>query len=129
MGVVDLVNKVGAYRPGMSFAQAVSQALASALIALRENKLIPTRDGFEYAELMAPFGDQPHLDRAKKLQITRLVQAQPQHVQVPTLVDQLSIRKRTRFEELAFKFNNDAANMSVEERAELEALTVELNPL
>lgn len=129
MGVVDLVKAAGAYRPGMSFAQAVSQALATALVAMRESALIPNRDGFEYAELMQPFGDQPHLDRARKLQITQSMQGQALRMPTPIPVDPAVARKRLRFEELAFKANNDAENMGAEEKEELQALVLELNPL
>ena len=55
MSVADLIHLTGIYYPGMSFSQAVALALSSSLQTMREANLIPTRDGFEYAELMEKF--------------------------------------------------------------------------
>lgn len=71
MGCVDLLNQLGVLEEGTSFATVVSNALYQLLSLARDNEIIPTRDGFEYMEMMEPFKDQPHLDRTRKVRITK----------------------------------------------------------
>lgn len=52
MSVVDVIKSTGMYVEGMSFPQMVSLALSGCLQALRDNKVIPDRQGFEYNEVM-----------------------------------------------------------------------------
>lgn len=128
MACVDIVNKVGANRDGISFAQVVTLALSSAIAAFKENGLVPDRDGFEYSQLMEPFKDQPHIDRARKLQLTKVIQGMDKPV-APIVINRDRQKKKMRFDELAFKANHDELNMGEEEKAELQGLIQELMPL
>lgn len=128
MACVDVVNKVGAYRDGISFAQVVILALESAIAAFKANGLIPDRDGFDYSELMAPYKDQPHIDRARKLELTHIIEKMHKPIEA-IVVDPTVARIRRRYDELCFKSNNDPDNMDAAERAELQQLVQELNPL
>ena len=55
MGVVDVVNALEKYREGMAFSHAVSIALSALLETMRSTNTIPTRDGYEYTEMMQPY--------------------------------------------------------------------------
>lgn len=57
MAVVDVIQAARMHFTGMSFAQAVSTALACAMESFRQNNIVPTRDGFEYTAMMEPFPD------------------------------------------------------------------------
>lgn len=128
MACVDVVNKVGANRDGISFAQVVILALNSAVAAFKANGLIPDRDGFEYSSMMKPFKDQPHIDRARKLELTRIIQNMDVPA-APIVVNRELNKKQMRFRELAMKAEHDAVNMDEAERKELNDLVHELNPL
>jgi hypothetical protein len=56
MAVIDLLRMADVPTEGMSFASAVSRALDLALTGLIKAGHLPDRDGFEYSEMMAPFG-------------------------------------------------------------------------
>lgn len=71
MAVVDVVNAAGVYTKGMSFASMVSLALSSLLQTMRDQDVIPKRDGFEYNELVQPYLGQ----NGKKLEITKAMTA------------------------------------------------------
>ena len=128
MACVDVVNKVGANRDGISFAQVVVLALSSAVAAFKANGLIQERDGFEYTSMMLPFKDQPHIDRARKLELTKIIQNMDIPA-APIVVNRGLQNKQMRFKELAIKANHDEINMSAEEKAELAELVLELNPV
>ena len=55
MAVLDVCRSVGIELQGASFASLTSLALSSLLQTMRDHKIIPERDGFEYGEMMAPF--------------------------------------------------------------------------
>lgn len=55
MSVVDAIKGNGFYTPGMSYPAMVSMILAASLESMRKQGLIPTRDGFEYTEIMGPY--------------------------------------------------------------------------
>ncbi len=55
MSCIDLVELSGMKVSGMSLALAVKLALAGCLQAARENKTIPERTGFEYAQLVESY--------------------------------------------------------------------------
>ena len=128
MSCVDVVKKTGLNLQGASFSIIVSAALSSMLESFRQNGVIPVRDGFEYNEIMGSYPKQGKSQHARALAITRTMNLAMPTGQVPAALP-ADPRKRIRFEELAFKANNDETNMSQEERAELQDLILELNPL
>lgn len=72
MAAVDVLRNSQTITTGMSFAQVVSTAFHQLLNLAREKGIVPGRDGFEYAEMMEPFQDQPSMkNRGRKLQITQ----------------------------------------------------------
>lgn len=110
MSVADLVNKIGFNYTGMSFSQACAIALSSLLETMRSAGHLPERDGFEYDELMKPFGLRQRT--ARKHAITKTfgnigpefkVPAIPttQEPQLEVTADQL--RANRRINELAVK--------------------------
>lgn len=56
MAVIDLLRMADVPTDGMSFASAVSRALDLSLTGLIKAGQLPERTGFEYSEMMAPFG-------------------------------------------------------------------------
>ncbi len=55
MSVLDVVRAAGLDLDGASFASLTSLALGSLLETMRRDKIIPTRTGFEYMEMMAGY--------------------------------------------------------------------------
>lgn len=55
MSVVDVLAKTGTVIPGMSFSAMTALALSSLLETMRQQGKIPTRDGFEFSEMMTPY--------------------------------------------------------------------------
>lgn len=133
MAVCDIVERLGGLPPGTSFAQAVSLALASAMQTLREHSVVPTREGYEFSQLMAkyPMGDSREA-RRRALEITSTLKlANPGHVVRPVAPAPHTNRPpvgMARYEELAFKLSNDSLNMTDAERDELSDLTQKLFP-
>lgn len=74
MSVVDIVKSTGMYVEGMSFPQMVSLALSGCLQALRDNGVIPDRQGFEYQEVMKGILNSGH--GGKKLIIANRIHKQ-----------------------------------------------------
>ena len=138
MSCVDIAQKVGLVTTGMSFAQVVSMALAASMQTFRERGLVPQREGFEYAEMMRPFADQPSEDkgRTRKLQITETAHLAGSEFHVPAVVagkptvDQPNspawLRKKRRADELVAKREADPQNFSQGEQDELTSLADEL---
>jgi len=131
MACVDIVKQIGGeVLVGASFAQVVSLSLRSLIQSAQKGGAIPTRDGFEYADMMAPYSDQPHLDRERKLKIsatiegiqriTPLISGGAQQPYSPEVA-----RRKRRFEELRFHFQQDKDNMTEAEIEEYSALGVE----
>lgn len=56
MAVLDLLRMADVPLEGMSFSAACSRALDLAMSGLIKAGQLPERDGFEYSEMMAPFG-------------------------------------------------------------------------
>lgn len=73
MSVVDVINAAGINTRGMSFASAVSLSLSSLMETARQSNLIPTRDGFDYLDMMQQF--EGRSGQARKLQITQAVES------------------------------------------------------
>lgn len=83
MAVVDVMEAVGIPTDGMSFPAMVSLTLSSLLQTARDNNQIPTRDGFEYSEIMSPFMGQRR--NRKKLEITKTLHELGSSIHVPKL--------------------------------------------
>lgn len=131
MSCIDVVKKTGMNLQGASFSLIASAALSSALESFRQNGIIPDRDGFEYADMMREYPMSDKQGRAKALAITRTFSLAGSNIVVPPAVPRAPVdqRKKSRFDELAFKANHDEANMDEVERVELQELIQELMPL
>jgi len=124
MAVVDLVDKIGLHIPGMSFSQAVSIALSSAMESLRRAGAIPTRDGFEFSEMMQKYPNFNKGSKGKALDIARTFADLGSSFRPPSAVPESPAynRAKIRFEELRAKAKADPDNMSAEEFGEYSAL-------
>lgn len=130
MSCIDVVQKTGVNLQGASFTIIVSAALSSLLESMRQAGVIPTRDGFEYAQMMGSYPKQGKANHARALAITKTFAIAMPTGQIPAIVASPEVkRKRARFEELAFKVNNDPSNVDETERKEFDTLLHELNPL
>lgn len=127
MSCIDVVQRIGLSLQGASFSMIVSAALSSALESFRQNNIIPTRDGFEYEDMMKNYPKQGRAHHARALAITKLFTELGPAVQTPAIAP-VDTRKQTRFKELAFRWNTSPENVSEEEQAEMKALVLELNP-
>jgi len=131
MSVADIVRKLGFNYTGMSFSQACAIALSSLLETVRENGAIPRRDGFEFAEIMAPFGLKQRTGR--KLDITKtfnlLAGSEGRVPAIPVAVrgferspePELTPEQRQakfRYEELCLKREHAPESMTAEDEAE-----------
>lgn len=117
MVAVDVLQKVGILTPGMSFAQCVSTAFHYLGKAARDSGTIPTRDGFEYEKLMAQFPDQPHLDRTRKLGLTKtfqLAEVPREDTTVPFSKNPRIAAKERQLAELVAKAEVDPLNADSE---------------
>lgn len=83
MAVVDVIRKTGMDIPGASFASLVSLTLGSLLQMAREAELIPTRDGFEYSEMMQSY--EGTRSRRRKLEIANALRDVGRNVTLRTL--------------------------------------------
>lgn len=131
MSVIDVIAQTGLLPKGASFAQVVTTALATLLEGVRRAKIIPTRDGFEYAAMMAEYQDQPHIDRARKLDITQAVALGRLHGAMPAVSIAEApekARQRVRFDELYFKRKNNSENWTEADQAEFMPLYDEFAP-
>lgn len=128
MSCIDVVKKTGINLQGASFAIIVSTALASMLESFRQNGLIPTRDGFEYAEIMATYPKQGRANHARALAISKTFEIAGSDIFVKPIAPG-DMRKRQELDELVFKANSDPTNMSEEEGIRLKELMYEFNPL
>lgn len=66
MSIVDILELAKINTNGMTFAAACSAAVGVAMATLRDNGVLPTRQGFEYTDMMSRFIDRPKT-RALKL--------------------------------------------------------------
>lgn len=83
MAVLDVMEAVGITIEGMSFPAMVSLTLSSLLQTARDNGQIPTRDGFEFSQMMAPYIGQRRTK--KKLQIADAMHKLGSSVSAPKL--------------------------------------------
>lgn len=65
MSVVDILDRAKVNTTGMTFAAAVATAVGIAMATLRDNGVLPTRQGFEYTELMDQFVERPKVRSIK----------------------------------------------------------------
>lgn len=106
MSCIDIVEKAGALREGMSITAVVSRALSICCETLREAGTIPRRDGFEYGDMIAPFlTENKHVKRARILVGHELALADVQaeradRPRVPTLPGVASTTPALSFSEL-----------------------------
>jgi hypothetical protein len=82
MSVIDVMDKAGVNIQGMSFSGMVSLALSSLLENCRQQELIPTRDGFEFTEMVGPYLNQSH---AKKVHVTNTIGSLGSRIQAPAI--------------------------------------------
>lgn len=129
LACIDVLTQVGIDPKYMSFAQVVSMTLGTVLESLRQNNITPMRDGFEYNQMMAQFGDEPKKDRAQKLRISKSLQLSAKPLIAGITLDPKVQMKKLRFTELAEKANRDMESLTPGEATELQELVLELNPL
>lgn len=136
MACIDLVKSLeperpwGALPPGSSFAQCVSFALRVFCESSRLSGTVPTRDGFEFTEMMNMWPDTPGARaQARKVDISRTMErAIGEAGRVPSVGDirkgqtPAQRRARGRFEELAFKKNTTPESWTPAEEEELNWL-------
>lgn len=129
MAIVDVCKALGIPLTGAtSFSQATKIALASCLESLRQSGTIPTRDGFEYSEMMRAFPDQNDYSmRGVQLKIANISMHPDVHV-APIKVDHERARRKIQYEELLFKYKQDAVNFSDEDMQALVPLMAEFQP-
>lgn len=133
MGVADVVRQLNLHIQGMSFAQAVSITLTALLETVRSAGKIPSRDGWEYGEVMAPFAFKKR--SARKLEITKAFElTNPVGILPSEPIPELPIEARrlqSRLRELEWKRDADPGNFSEAEQRELawtlEALAESIN--
>lgn len=82
MSVVDVVKQAGVLTPGMSFASMVSLSLSSVMQTLRDQGIIPERDGFEYLEIVGPYISKQD---ARKIEISKTLASAGSRIKVSGL--------------------------------------------
>ena len=123
LAVIDVVEKLSLNIRGMSFSQAVSIALASAMESLRQAGAIPERDGFEFTEMMQRYPAVTKGARGQALRITNAMRLAGPDVQVPAAAPSREVTQaRIRLDELLLRCEADPLNASAEDKAELERL-------
>lgn len=135
MACVDLVKKLepdkpwGALPPGSSFAQLVSFSLRVLCESARLSAVVPTREGFEFSELMEQWPDTPgSRSQARKVDISRTIERAigedgrvPGVQQMPRGAPMSAEQRRatTRMHELFFKQEHAPDSWTPEDDAEL----------
>ena len=127
MAILDVLKRIDYLPPGMSFAHGVSVALGSVLESLRQSGVIPTRDGFDYSEMMKFFPPDTKASRGRKLAITDVVQQAGEDVNYPPVVPDTPerARRRLRFGEMRFRKEADPINWSEADQREFQVLVDE----
>lgn len=131
MGVTDLLKAIG-IDVEMTFPQAVSIALASALETFRSHQIIPRRTGEEYNRMMQRYKLTERERIATVIKTAKLLklirgeeEAAPPTADVPTPEQREKIE---RLNKLVFIHENFKANMTEEELEEMKHLMLELDP-
>ena len=124
MAVADVLTKMGISTVNLSFSQATKIVLASAFETLRGLGYIPTRDGFEFSEMMAPF--ERDRIRTRKMQL-RIAEdnASPMYKAEPLIDSPERKQRRIRYEELTVRQKGDPINFSEDDLLELVPLIEE----
>lgn len=76
LSVIDVVAQLGLKAERMSFDQACRIALTSVLRSLRATSAIPTRDGYEYGEMMEPFESVSRVDAQLRGEVAERLNAE-----------------------------------------------------
>lgn len=123
MAIVDLLEKIGMQVKGMSFSQGVSIALSSTMESLRQQGVLPVRDGFEYNNLMKRFPPDVKAARARALDITRTMNKAGPDAQVPAVMPSRKVAQaEQRLGELTLKMEADPLNVSEQDQLEASQL-------
>lgn len=82
MSIVDVLDKTGLLKAGMSFSSMAALTLSVLLETMRERGDIPTRDGFEFSEMVGPYlnGNQ-----SRKVAINKAVESIGSDFSAPAL--------------------------------------------
>lgn len=127
VAVMQIVEKLGLFIPGMSFAQAARTALRAGIEAFIRSGLIESSSGFDYARMLQRYQGAHSL----KVKITdnlgrALASEQMSLPDVPPRVDFERERKQRRLDELVAKREADPENFGPDEQAEVVRLADEL---
>lgn len=149
MSAIDVVRKGGMQTEGMSLALVVKLAFSGAMEALREQGVVPRREGWEYGEMIAPFVRNTMARKVAIGQAYAEADMQRASVDMPAVrpnvsamrprpssgadeapeLNMQSVRKKAqaylRHQELAFRLKNEPDNVTAEEHAELQTLEEE----
>lgn len=132
MSCIDVLEKAGIPSQNMSFARVVSLALASALETFRTQKIIPERDGFEYADMMARFGGTWSGRHKQKLEVNRLVESVGSELKVQPVIEEEPEAAPMSTKQMRSKHavaNAAPPNLPDIDPIELKELTKEFNDL
>lgn len=146
MGLIDIVDKSGAYYPGMSMSQCAKVAITGMLEAYRRAGTISARDGFEFTEMVRRFTNVAYsrkravTETMEATEVARQIIDKP-HVSHPApspvpiakfegdAFDQAIIKKGRlliKAQELEFKRTADPDNFDAAEAAQLKSLEDEI---
>jgi hypothetical protein len=89
MSIIDVIALTGIDTTGMSFAAMTSLALSSLLETARQNGQVPTRDGFEFNEMMLPWAS--GIRSKRKLEITEAIGNLGSKIHAPPIVSRLAL--------------------------------------
>ncbi len=124
MSAIDVVEKIGLNVPGISFSQIVSAAFSSAMESLRQAGVIPTRDGFEFRQMMAAYPAAIKGARGRALSIANTFQMAGPDAQVKAVAPSREVTQaQQRLDELLLHSEADPLNISSADQAEMEQLT------
>jgi hypothetical protein len=94
MSIIDVIALTGIDTTGMSFAAMTSLALSSLLETARQNGQVPTRDGFEFNEMMLPWAN--GVRNKKKLEITAAIGNLGSKLCAPPIASRLALAAATK---------------------------------
>lgn len=89
MSIVDVLEKTGLLKSGMSFSSMAALTLSVLLETMRERGDIPTRDGFEFSEMV---GQYLNGNQSKKVAINKAVQSIGSDFSAPALPQSPAVR-------------------------------------
>lgn len=137
MSCIDLCKAGGVITKDLSLAQVVKLALSGMLENARRQNIVPTRTGYEYAEMVQPFKDTGRNNA--KLQLTDAIEKSKLKLRMPEpatpiIEDSPSIKRQkakllTTIMELEQKKQVDPDNFSDAEFATLENARMEYDKL